>query len=102
MMHHGMPLQQLSSRDMQRTSMGAARVLFCRILMEACEAREHGSDSKQSNQVGGSIMQAKEWTRAFGRCNPVEHAVTKQQASMESPSLLGAWKKKGSSSSKPS
>jgi hypothetical protein len=82
--------------------MGAARVLFCRILMEACEAREHGSDSKQSNQVGGSIMQAKEWTRAFGRCNPVEHAVTKQQASMESPSLLGAWKKKGSSSSKPS
>jgi hypothetical protein len=25
-------------------------------------------------------MQAKEWTREFGRCNPVEHAVTKQQS----------------------
>jgi hypothetical protein len=24
-------------------------------------------------------MQAKEWTRKFGRCNPVEHAVTKKQ-----------------------
>jgi hypothetical protein len=51
--------------------------------MEACEAREHGSDSKQSNQVGGSIMHVKEWTRAFGRCNPVEHAVTNQQKCKE-------------------
>jgi hypothetical protein len=51
--------------------------------MEACKAREHGSDSKQNNQVEGSIMQAKEWTRAFGRCNPVEHVITKQQACME-------------------
>jgi hypothetical protein len=51
--------------------------------MEACEEREHGSDSKQNNQVEESIMRAKEWTRAFGRCNPVEHVVTKQQASME-------------------
>ena len=57
---------------------GAAKALFCRNLMEACEAREHGSDSKQINQVEGSIMQAKEWTRAFGRWNPVEHTVTKQ------------------------
>jgi hypothetical protein len=83
MMHHGMPLQQLSSKDMQRTSMGAAKALFCRNLMEECEAREHRSDSKQNNQVEGSIMQAKEWARASGRCNPVEHAVTKQQASKE-------------------
>jgi hypothetical protein len=51
--------------------------------MEACEAREHGSDSKQNRQVEGSIMQAKEWTRTFGRCNPVEHAVTKQQSKHE-------------------
>jgi hypothetical protein len=51
--------------------------------MEACEAREHGSDSRQNNQVEGSIMQAKEWTRTFGRCNLVEHAVTKKQRSME-------------------
>jgi hypothetical protein len=63
--------------------MGAAKVLFCRNLMEACEAREHGSDSKQNNQVEGSIMQAKEWTRTFGWCNPMEHVVTKQQRSME-------------------
>jgi hypothetical protein len=57
--------------------------LFCRIPMEACEAREHGGDSKQSNQLGDSIMQAKGWTREFGWCNPVEHAVTKQQRSLE-------------------
>jgi hypothetical protein len=83
MMHHGMPLQHLSSNHMQRTSMGEAKALFCRNLMEACESREHVSDSKKNNQVEGSIMQAKEWTRAFWRYNPVEHAVTKQQASME-------------------
>jgi hypothetical protein len=51
--------------------------------MEACEAREHGGDSKQKHQVEGAIMQAKEWTRMFGRCNPVEHAVTKQQSKHE-------------------
>jgi hypothetical protein len=50
--------------------------------MEACEAREHGSDSKQNHQVEG-VMQANEWTRAFRRCNPVEHAVTKQQSKHE-------------------
>jgi hypothetical protein len=40
--------------------------------MVACEAsgvREHGHDSKQEHQVEGPIKQAKEWTRAFGRCN---------------------------------
>jgi hypothetical protein len=37
-------------------------------IMEACEAREYGSDSKQNHQVEGAIMQAKEWTRTFGRC----------------------------------
>jgi hypothetical protein len=45
--------------------------------MEACEEREHGSDSKQDHQVEGSIIQAKEWTRTFGWFNPVEHVVTK-------------------------
>jgi hypothetical protein len=50
--------------------------------MDACEAREHGRDSKRKHQVEGAIMQAKEWMRMFGRCNPVEHAVTKQQTSM--------------------
>jgi hypothetical protein len=51
--------------------------------MEACEAREYGSDSKRKHQVEGAIMQAKEWTRMFGRCSPVEHAVTKQQSKHE-------------------
>jgi hypothetical protein len=36
--------------------------------MEACEAREYGSDSKRKHQVEGAIMQAKKWTRTFGRC----------------------------------
>jgi hypothetical protein len=51
--------------------------------MEACEAREYGSDSKQNHQVEGAIMQAKEWTGTFGRCNPVQHTVTKQQSKHE-------------------
>jgi hypothetical protein len=70
MMHHGMPLQYLSSNHKQRTS------------MEACEAREHGGDSKQNHQVEGEIMQAKEWTRTFGRCNPVEHVSRSNKASI--------------------
>jgi hypothetical protein len=36
--------------------------------MEACEAREYGSESKRKHQVEGVIMQAKAWTRTFGRC----------------------------------
>jgi hypothetical protein len=51
--------------------------------MEACEAREYGIDSKQNHQVEGSIMQAKKWTRTFGRCNPAQHTVTKQQSKHE-------------------
>jgi hypothetical protein len=46
--------------------------LLCMKFMVACEAsgaREHGHDSKQRHQVEGPIMQAKEWTRAFGQCN---------------------------------
>jgi hypothetical protein len=49
--------------------MGAAKALFCGKIMEACEAKEHGGNSKQKHQVEGSILQAKEWTREFGRCN---------------------------------
>jgi hypothetical protein len=33
--------------------------------------------------VEGTIMQAKEWTRTFGRCNPMKHVVTKQQSKRE-------------------
>jgi hypothetical protein len=54
---------------MQRTGMGGQQALFCRKIMEACEAKEHGHDSKQRHQVEGPIVQAKEWIREFGRCN---------------------------------
>jgi hypothetical protein len=47
---------------------GAAKALFYKNIMDACEAREHGGDSKRKHQVEGIIMQAKEWTRTFGRC----------------------------------
>jgi hypothetical protein len=49
--------------------MGGQQALFCRKFMVACEAKEHGHDSKQRHQVEGPIMQAKEWMREFGRCN---------------------------------
>jgi coproporphyrinogen III oxidase-like Fe-S oxidoreductase len=47
---------------------GAAKALFCRNIIDSCEAREHGGDSKRKHQVEGAIMQAKEWTIMFGRC----------------------------------
>jgi hypothetical protein len=37
--------------------------------MVACEAMEHGYDSKQRHLVEEPIMQANEWMREFGRCN---------------------------------
>jgi hypothetical protein len=40
----------------------AAKALFCRNIMEACDAREFGSESMRKHQVEGAIMQAKEWT----------------------------------------
>jgi hypothetical protein len=51
--------------------------------MEACEVREHGSDSRKNHQVEGPIMQAKEWMRMSRSCNPVELAVTKEQSKHE-------------------
>jgi hypothetical protein len=46
----------------------AAKALFFRNILDACEAREHGGNSKRKHQVEGIIMLAKEWTRTFGRC----------------------------------
>jgi hypothetical protein len=63
----GCPFNILSNH-MQGQAWGAAKALFCRNIMEACEAREYGSESKRKHQVEGIIMQAKEWTRTFGRC----------------------------------
>jgi hypothetical protein len=47
--------------------------------MEACEAKEHGYDSKQRHPVEGPIMQAKEWMREFGRCNLLSTQAQKSQ-----------------------
>jgi hypothetical protein len=44
--------------------------------MDACEAKEHGGDSKRKHQVEGAIMQAKEWTRTLEGARG--HEATKQ------------------------
>jgi hypothetical protein len=65
---------------------GAAKALFCRNIMEACEAREYGSESKRIHQVEGIIMQAKEWTGTFGRCTRSrsnKHECTREEQSQE-------------------
>jgi hypothetical protein len=51
MMPHGMLLQHFSSKPHSKESMGAAKTLVCRKIMEASEAKEHGGDSKQKHQV---------------------------------------------------
>jgi hypothetical protein len=75
MMHHEMPFQQLSSRSHAKDKHGGQQALFCKKFMVACEAKEHGHDSKQRHQVEGPIMQAKEWMRAWA-VQLVEHAGT--------------------------
>jgi hypothetical protein len=57
--------------------------LFCRKIIEACEAKEHGHDSKQRHQVEGPIMQAKELMREFGRCNPWSTWAQRSQSEVE-------------------
>jgi hypothetical protein len=57
--------------------------LFCRKITEACEAKEHGHDSKQRHQGGGPIMQAKEWMREFGQCNSWSMPSQKSQSKDE-------------------
>jgi hypothetical protein len=49
------------------------------VACEASRAREHGHDSKQEHQVEGPIMQAKEWTRVFRRCNSWSTRAQKSQ-----------------------
>jgi hypothetical protein len=65
-----MHLQHILSNHMQRQAWGAAKALFFRNIIEACEPREHGSDSKRKHQVEGAIMQAKEWTRRLEGATP--------------------------------
>jgi hypothetical protein len=65
----GCPFNILSKHMQgQAWGVGAAKALFCRNIMEACEAREYGSESKWKHQVEGIIIQAKVWTRTYGRC----------------------------------
>jgi hypothetical protein len=64
--------------------------LFCRKIMEACEAKEHGNDSKQRHQVDGPIMQAKEWMREFGQCNPWSTQAQRSQSEDECSEENGA------------
>jgi hypothetical protein len=71
-MHHDASLDALSTTFIKTTCKdkhGGQQALFCRKFMMACEAREHGQESKQRHQVEGLIMQAKEWMREFGWCN---------------------------------
>jgi hypothetical protein len=68
---------------MQKISMGGQEGLVLQKIMEACEAKEHGHDSKQRHQVEGAIMQAKEWMSEFGRCNPRSTQSQKSQTEDE-------------------
>jgi hypothetical protein len=88
MIHHGVPFNILSNH-MQEQAWGAAKALFCRNIMEACEAREYGSDSKRKHQVEGAIMQAKEWTRMLegARGHEATSALEKNQAKRREVSL---------------
>jgi hypothetical protein len=64
---------------------GAAKALFCRNIMDACKAREYGSESNRKHQVEGAIMQAKEWKRIFGRCTRSRRQST-HECAREEPS----------------
>jgi hypothetical protein len=63
--------------------MGGSQGLVLQEYHGGMEEREYGGDSKKNHQVEGAIMQVKEWMRTFGRCNPMKHAVTKQQSKHE-------------------
>jgi hypothetical protein len=79
----GCPFNILSNH-MQGQAWGADKALFCRNIMEACEAREYGSESKRKHQVEGIIMQAKEWMRTFGRCTQSRsNKCTREEPSQE-------------------
>jgi hypothetical protein len=57
--------------------------------MDACESREHGGDSKRKHQVEGAIMQAKEWTRTFGRCTRSRSNIASMSALEKNRARIG-------------
>jgi hypothetical protein len=80
--------------------MGGAKALFCRNIIEACEAREHGSDSKQNHQVEGPIMQARSGREHLGGATPwsTQSQSTKARMSaLEKTKPGGAWRPLGPS-----
>jgi hypothetical protein len=59
---------------------GAAKALFCRNIMEECEAREYGSESKRKHQVEGI-------SEGVDETGWKVHAITKQnECAREEPS----------------
>jgi hypothetical protein len=66
MMHHEKFYQQGIMGTCKGQAWGAGLALFCTNLMEVCEARMHGSDTKQMIEVEDFIMPAKVWLREFG------------------------------------
>jgi hypothetical protein len=78
----GCPSNIFYQTTCKRQAWGAAKDLFCRNIMEACEAREYGSDSKRKHQVEGAICKQRSG-REFWKV----HAVTKQnECAREEPS----------------
>jgi hypothetical protein len=86
-MHHDASQDALPTTFIKATCKGQAwegsKALFCRKIIEACEAKEHGHDSEQKHQVEGPIMQAKEWMREFGQCNPWSTRAQRSQSEDE-------------------
>jgi hypothetical protein len=86
-MHHDASRDVLPTTFIKAICKGQAwegsKALFCIKIMEACEAKEHGHDSKQRHQVEGPIMQEKEWMRKFGWCNPWSTQAQRSQSEDE-------------------
>ena len=110
MMHHGMPLQHLSSNHMQRTSMGGGQPRLCFAGISWRHVRQGSMDMTQSKEIKWMDQSCKQR-------NGREHLGGETPWSTRSQSNKGAWstlekievgrgsedpKKKGSSSSKPS
>jgi hypothetical protein len=86
-MHHDASRDALPTTFIKATCKGQSwegcEALFCKKILETCEAKEHGQDSKKRHQVEGPIIQAKEWMREFGRRNPWSTQAQRSQSEDE-------------------
>jgi hypothetical protein len=57
--------------------MGGQQALFCRKIMEVCEAKEHGHDSKAKTSSGRTNNANKGVDERVWAVQLVEHAITK-------------------------